>query len=192
MDTKNIQDEYKQLCMYIEKIDKNIRLINREASEEIQKSMKLLFRMYNILSKKELTDDDLNLLAQSFNSSFFELGKSNQTVFNLICYHVMKEQEKNGIVRDKLFQLLQTVISKEDFSIFDLQENISAFENLYISLGHENIDFLAIFYYLTSQGKLRSMVNGSISRNGLAETVDNLNEFCYFLEKNDEKIYIYR
>lgn len=194
MDSKKqfIKDEYKELCSYLSKIDRVIKTINKEAKNDFKESRKLIFRIYDILEKKELTDEDLNILAQSVNSYFFELGKYNQSVFHLICFHIVKEKERTKSVRERFFQILQTIVSKEDFSVFETEENVIAFEDLYEEFGTENIDFLAIFKYLTSQEKIRSMVTGAVSRNGLASTSIRLNKFCYFLEKNDEKIYVHR
>ncbi len=187
--------DYDSLNAYINDLNKRIKELDEEKRKDFLIQTRKNHEVFLLLGKEELLDSDLALLNKMIRSSFFEVNNVNrwqQNVFEVITNHILIEKQKTDSVREELFSLLETVVAREDFSLFDCDENIDCFKRLYRTFRLEHVNFHAILNYLTSKDNMSSSISKSLNKCGFADVKKRIKEFCGFLEKMNIKIYVYQ
>lgn len=178
------------LTLYINELDKKILDIDKRNKNEESRHRRVILKCRDLLNKDILSIDDLSYLNHFISFSIEDIFKTIPNLFSIVVDKIELEYMKDGIIREELLTLLESIISKEDFSLFESDENIDAFKSLYKLSCTNNISLIAILNYLTDYSTIISFVGKCKTADDFKSVSKCVSIFCRFLTEEGYDISI--
>lgn len=180
-----------------QKIDEDLKYLDQEISKvstelkkmELRKNV-ILTRVEEILEREILSVEEIKKLSKIISSYDFPDILLSPIFLKTVSW-MEREIKTKASISEELLLLLETVIAKDDFSLFDSLENIDAFGKLHSFLPHGSIHLEAILNYLTSQGYVLGKVKDTLEKQGMKDVSSKIYKFCDLLVENDCPFYVY-
>jgi len=178
------------LTLYINELDKKILNIDKKNKNEESRHRRVILKCREMLKKDILSIDDLSYLNHFISFSIEDVFKMIPNLFSIVVDKIELEYMKEGMIREELLTLLESVISKEEFSLFKSDENIEAFKSLHKLSCTNNISLIAILNYLTDYSTIISFVGKCKTADDFKSVSKRVSIFCGLLTEEGYDISI--
>lgn len=168
------------------RLNKNLKNILLEQKHEEKKKQERIHLSENILIEKRLTEENVMKVKQTI--WFLEDSVLLSKFFVLTVEDLKEEYDNTGSIRDCLLDVLDTIIAREDFHLFDSLKNLDAFRDLYALCDIDNIHLEAILRYLSSSEFSKRQVMSSFGKIPESELLLRLNQYCGVIVNHGDSI----
>lgn len=180
----------KKLTKEIKKRNQKIKEINDYLGYIKRKKLRNEKRVQLLLEKEMLSTEELKELNKIFSSSYDSLDSFSPFLFPTFVFQMAKEKEVLHDIRSEYFHLLETIISREDFSIFSTDQHIEAFFQFVELSDIDLVDLDALLFYLTSKDSITRQVIAAFKKEELSMISSRVKRYCKFLvEKEDSDLF---
>jgi hypothetical protein len=171
------------LTDYMEKLDKQISVLDNANKNEKYRQIRTIQKCDKLLKKETLTEEDIAYLKHTISYSYGNIFDRIPNVFYNIVSKLFNEYRQTKEIPVGLLELLEDIVSKEDFFIFSSDNNLIGLEMLssFNECISDNTSLEAIVNYLTNYDTLMSKISEIKEPKKLEKTKERIDCFHHFL-----------